>query len=397
MIISPKFKGYICTTAHPDGCANNIYDQINYIKNQSSIKGPKNVLIIGASAGYGLSSRITSTFGAGANTIGIIYEKPAANNRTATAGWYNTAAFEKMALDAGYYAKSINGDAFATKTKEDTINLIKNDLGKIDLVIYSIASPRRMDPVTGETYTSALKPIGNPFVGKTVDINNNSISNVEISPATESEIEQTIKVMGGEDWILWIKSLYEADVLMPGVKTVAYTYIGSDITKPIYRNGTIGKAKEHLEQSAIYLNNFLTTINGKAHVSSNKALVTQSSSALPVVTLYIALLLKIMKERKIDETCIEQIYRLFSDKLYSCDQSIDNEILIRMDEFELSSEVQKEVKEIWNCITTENVNQLTDIDNFKYEFLKLFGFGHPKVNYDVDVNQSIDIPSIQLI
>ncbi|MDF2539387.1 MAG: putative paraquat-inducible protein [Herbinix sp.] len=394
MIISPKFKGYICTTAHPEGCANNVSDQINYVKNHAFIKGPNNVLVIGASAGYGLASRIVSTFGAGANTIGIVFEKPASNNRTATAGWYNTAAFEQKAADAGYYAKTINGDAFSNKIKEETLELIRNDLGKIDLIIYSIAAPRRTDPVTGETYSSALKPIGNSFVSKTVDINNNSISGVEICPATEEEIRQTMKVMGGEDWVLWMKTLSEAGVLSDGVKTVAYTYIGSDITEPIYRNGTIGKAKEHLEKSTVDINEILKPWNGKAYVASNKALVTQSSSAIPVVTLYIALLLKIMKENNTDETCIEQIYRLFADKMYHEQPSEDS--LIRMDEFELSDEVQNKIKDVWDSLNSENVTELTDIVRFKYEFLKLFGFGHPKVNYEVDADQLIAIPSVPM-
>ncbi len=394
MIIEPKFRGYICTTAHPDGCRANVTEQINYVKNNAPIKGPKNVLIIGASAGFGLASRIVSSFGSGASTIGIIFDKSAANNKTASAGWYNTAAFESLATKAGYYAKSINGDAFSTAVKEKTIDLIRKDLGKVDLIIYSLASPRREDPVTGEVYHSTLKPLGNTYSDKTLDFHNNIVSKIELEPATKEELEQTIKVMGGEDWELWIKYLLEADVLATGAKTIAYTYIGSEITHPIYKNGTIGKAKEHLEKTATVLNKHLEKVNGKAFISSNKALVTQSSAAIPVVTLYISSLFKVMKAKNIDEGCIEQIYRLFSDKLYSDNLTVDNVGRIRIDDLELRKDVQDEVTLLWDKLSSENVTELTDINRFKNEFFKLFGFGFSTVDYDADVNPNIEIPNL---
>lgn len=395
MVIEPRFKGFICTTAHPEGCSHNVNDQINYVKSKGYIPGPKNVLVIGASAGYGLASRIVSTFGSNAKTIGVIFDKPASGNRTATAGWYNTAAFERQSNRDGIYAKSINGDAFSDLIKAEVIQTIKQDLGYIDLIVYSIAAPRRTNPVTGEVFTSVLKPIGQSYTNKTVDIKKNNISEVTINPATESDIEHTIKVMGGEDWMLWIKSLYEAGVLAEGAKTVAYTYVGSHLTSPIYRNGTIGRAKEHLEQTSQLINEFLEQIGGVAYVSSNKALVTQSSAAIPVVTLYISLLLKIMKNKGIDETCVEQIYRLFKTYLYSNPPA--DERFIRIDELELRDDVQQEVIKIWDTLTTDTVKELADTESFTNEFLKLFGFKHPNVDYTKDVNNNIDIPSLNLL
>lgn len=395
MIIEPKFKGFICTTAHPEGCAVNVTEQVNYVKKGGKIDGPKNVLVIGSSTGFGLSSRIVSTFGSGAKTIGVFFERPASENRTASAGWYNTVAFENLAHQEGYYAKSINGDAFSNEIKEKTIDLIKNDLGKVDLIVYSIASPRRQDPITGNVYYSTLKPIGKTYVDKTVDFHNNTVSEVQIEPATQEEVENTIKVMGGEDWELWIKALVEADVLAEGVKTVAYTYIGSEITHPIYKNGTIGKAKEHLENTVKTLDKDLEKLNGKAYISSNKALVTQASSAIPVVTLYISLLYKVMKEKNIHEGTIEQIYRLFKERLYSNNLVLDEEGRIRIDDLELREDVQKDLISLWGKINTENVTELTDITGFRKEFFKLFGFGYSSVDYDKDVEQNVNIPSIK--
>jgi len=394
MIIKPRFKGYICTTSHPDGCFTNVSEQINYVKNKGQINGPKNVLVIGASTGFGLASRIVSSFGSKANTIGIVFERPASNNKTASAGWYNTVAFESLANKEGYYAKTINGDAFSNSVKDMTIELIKKDLGKIDLVIYSLASPRREDPNTGEIYHSTLKPIGSKYSDKTLDFHNKIISDIELEPASNEEIDQTIKVMGGEDWEMWIKRLLQADVLSTNAKTVAYTYIGSEITHLIYKNGTIGKAKEHLEQTAKVINKHLEKINGNAFISSNKALVTQSSAAIPVVTLYISILLKIMKAKNIDENCIEQIYRLYSEHLYSDNLKLDSEGRIRIDDLELRSDVQSEVIALWDKITSENVTELTDIIGFEKEFFKLFGFGFDNVNYEEDVDPNIEIPSI---
>lgn len=394
MIINPKFKGFVCTTAHPGGCARNVSCDIDYVKGKSKIKGPKNVLIIGASTGYGLASRIVSTFGAGASTIGVVFEKTASENRTATAGWYNTAAFEENAGKHGYYSATINGDAFSKEVKEQTIELIKRDLGKVDLVIYSIASAKRIDPATGETFCSSLKPIGNQFKEKTVNFHTYEVSDIEIEPATDDEIMQTVKVMGGEDWQLWIDTLMEADVLEEGAMTVAYSYIGPKITYPVYRNGTIGKAKEDLEATAGILNNKLKNIKGKALISVNKALVTQSSLALPVVPLYISILSKVMKEKGIEEGCIEQIYRLFFEDLYGNSSLIDGEGRIRVDNLELRSDVQKEILDIWGRVTTENIKELTYIEEFRKEFFKLFGFGYIDIKYDCEVEHNIEIPSL---
>lgn len=395
MIINPKFRGFVCTTAHPEGCSRNVINQINYVKGVKPISGPKNVLIIGASTGYGLASRIVSTFGAGASTIGVVFEKTASERRTATAGWYNTAAFEKTAIEEGYYSATINGDAFSNGIKEQTIELIKKDFGKVDLVIYSVASPKRIHPVTGEVFSSALKPIGKTFKEKTVDFHSYQVSDIEINPATEDEVKQTIAVMGGEDWKMWIDALEEAEVLADGVTTVAYSYIGPKVTYPVYRNGAIGKAKEDLEATAGVLSNQLEKINGRAFVSVNKALVTQSSLALPVVPLYISILSKVMKEKDIEEGCTEQIYRLFSEELYSNNVSVDNEGRIRMDDFELRSDVQEEVLDLWGKITTDNIKDLTDIEEFRAEFFKLFGFGHPDIDYDNEGEQYVTIPSIK--
>ena len=394
MIIRPKFRGFICTTAHPEGCEKNVIEQINYAKNHKLIDGPKKVLIIGASTGYGLASRIASTFGSGASTIGVIFEKPASQNRTATSGWYNTAAFEKKASESGYYCKTVNGDAFSTEIKEKTIELIKKDLGKVDLVIYSLASPRRVHPITGDTFCSVLKPIEKSYKNKTVDFHSCNVSDIEIAPATEDEIKQTITVMGGEDWNMWIDSLIESDVLAEGAITVAYSYIGPEVTYPVYRQGTIGKAKEHLEETAQLLDKQLKKIKGKALVAVNKAVVTQSSSAIPVVPLYIAALFKIMKEKDIHEGCIEQICRLFSDRLYTDNLQLDDKGRIRIDDLEMRADVQKEVSDLWNKITTENITALTDIEDFRNEFFKLFGFGHEDLDYEKDIEENFDIPNI---
>ncbi len=396
MIINPKFRGFVCTTAHPEGCAKNVTKAIDYVKGAKSIKGPKNVLVIGASTGYGLASRIVSTFGAGAGTIGVVFERSASENRTATAGWYNTAAFEKYAGENGYYSATINGDAFSKEIKEETIELIKKDLGKVDLVIYSIASAKRIHPVTGAVFSSVLKPIGKTFKEKTVNFHSYQVSDMEINPADEDEVRETVAVMGGEDWKMWIDSLMAADVLADGAITAAYSYIGPEITYPVYRNGSIGKAKEDLEKTAGMINKELKKINGKAVISVNKALVTQSSLALPVVPLYISILSKVMKEKGIDEGCIEQIYRLFSEELYKSNLSLDDEGRIRMDDLELRSDVQKEVFELWKKINTDNIKELSNIEEFRNEFFKLFGFGHSDIDYDDEVDQDVKITSVKM-
>lgn len=393
MIIKPRFRDFICVTAHPEGCKENVLEQINYAEKCKSPNRFKKVLIIGASTGYGLSSRIVSAFGYKASTIGIVFEKQASRNRTATAGWYNTAAFEEKALEKGYYSRTINGDAFSKEIKQKTINLIKKDFGKVDLVIYSIASPRRKDPDTGKTCYSFLKPVGKAYKNKTVNFHTFEVSNIEIQPATDDEINQTVNVMGGQDWKLWIDELVEADVLSKGATTIAYSYIGPEITYPIYRQGTIGKAKEDLEEASLQLDNKLKCINGKAFVSVNKALVTQSSSAIPVVPLYVSVLDKVMKQKGIDESCIEQIDRLFS-KINKDDFELDEANRIRLDDMEMREDVQEEVRDIWNKITTENIKALTNIESFRKDFFKLFGFEYKNINYEKDTHAEVNITNI---
>lgn len=396
MIIQPKIRGFICTTAHPNGCAKAVLEQINYVKAQGKLSGPKNVLVIGASTGYGLASRIVATFGADAKTIGVFYEKEADEKRTASAGWYNSAAFERYALEQGYYAKSINGDAFSNEIKKQTAELIRKDLGKIDLIIYSLASPRRIHPDTGEIFNSALKPIGESFSGKTIDAFKGEVKDVTIEPATEQEIKNTIAVMGGDDWEMWINHLAEEGLLAPGVKTVAYSYLGPVLTHSIYKNGTIGKAKEHLKATADKLNDTLKSVNGEAMVSVDKAVVTQASAAIPVVPLYIALLFKIMKAKGTHEGCIEQIYRLFKDYLYTNKPlSRDEEGYIRLDDLELDPVVQQAITSAWSTITTDNLSIETDIEGYRNDFYRLFGFNIDGVDYEQDVNPVVAIPSLE--
>jgi len=310
MIIEPRMRGFICLTAHPKGCEQNVKNQIAHVKSKGSIDGAKKVLVIGASTGFGLASRITSAFGCGASTIGVFFEKPASEGKTASPGWYNSAAFEQEATKAGLYAKSINGDAFSNEVKQQTIDLIKADLGQVDLVIYSLASPVRMHPVTGVLHRSVLKPIGATFSNKTVDFHTGNVSQVTIEPANQEDIDNTVVVMGGEDWSMWMEAMKNAGVLADGAMTIAYSYIGPEVTEAVYRKGTIGRAKDHLEATAFDISESLKSINGKAYVSVNKALVTQASSAIPVIPLYISLLYKIMKAEGIHEGCIEQMQRL---------------------------------------------------------------------------------------
>jgi enoyl-[acyl-carrier protein] reductase/trans-2-enoyl-CoA reductase (NAD+) len=396
MIVAPKIRGFICTTAHPVGCAANVNEQVAYVKKQPKVAGPKKVLIIGASTGYGLASRIAATFASDASTIGVFFEKPADEKRTASAGWYNTAAFETAAHAAGHYAKSINGDAFSDAIKQQTIDLIKQDWqGGVDLVIYSLASPRRVDPKTGEIFSSTLKPIGETYINKTVDVMNGIVSDINISPASPEDIQQTVKVMGGEDFKLWIDALLKADLLANGVKAIAYSYIGPEITYPIYRAGTIGHAKEDLEKTTLELNQHLQQINGQAYISVNKALVTQASSAIPVVPLYISLLYKIMKRDGNHEGCIEQMYRLFHDRLYSAKSIVlDDEQRIRIDDWELSPNIQAEITQLWPTMTTENLESATDIAGYRADFKRLFGFGIDSVDYEKDVDVDVKITSI---
>ena len=394
MIIKPKVRGFICVTAHPGGCAAILQDHIKYVKSRGPIAGgPKNVLIVGASMGYGFATRIVSAFGCRAATIGVFFERPSEKGRTASAGWYNTAAFTSAARADGLYAANINGDAFSDEIKEKSIERIKADLGTVDLVIYSLASPRRTHPRTGETFKPALKPVGQTFSSKGLDTDRKEVKEITIPPASEEEIRGMIGVMGGEDWSMWIDALESGGVLAPQATTIAYSYIGPKVTWPIYNQGTIGLAKKDLEKTGKALNARLARTNGRALVSINKAVVSQSSSAIPVVPLCISLLFKVMKEKGTHEGCVEQIYRLFSTRLYDgADLQLDEAGRIRLDDWEMDPEVQREAAESWTRVTTENLNELTDFDGYQIEFLKLFGFRHDGVDYDADVDPAVDIP-----
>ncbi len=394
MIIEPRTRGFICITSHPDGCEQNILNQINYIKSKDPVEKAKKVLVIGASTGFGMASRITSAFGSKAATIGVFFEKPPSEGRTASSGWYNTAAFEKEAHKEGLYAKSINGDAFSNEIKEKTIDLIKADLGQIDLLIYSLASPVRTHPKTGKRYKSTLKPIGDTFTNKTVDFHSGEVKEISIEPASGDDIENTITVMGGEDWQMWVNALKESGLLSEDFKTVAYSYIGPKLTEPVYRKGTIGRAKDDLEQTAFTITDSLKDVNGKAYVSVNKALVTQSSSAIPVIPLYISLLYKIMKAKGLQEGCIEQIYRLFDERLYETIVPTDAEGRIRIDDWEMREDVQAEVAELWKQATTENLLEIGDLEGYRDEFFNLFGFNFDEVDYDKDANEMVEIPGL---
>ncbi|MGG4047643.1 MULTISPECIES: enoyl-ACP reductase FabV [Paenibacillus] len=393
MIIKPRTRGFICTTAHPVGCAAQVQAQIDYVKSKPAVQGPKNVLVIGASTGYGLAARITAAFGAGANTVGVYRPSSGSEKRTASAGWYNSAAFEQAAEAAGLKSFSVTGDAFSTETKEKTVELIRSELGQIDLVVYSVASARRTDPVTGEVYNSTLKPLGKPYTNKTVNFHTGEISEVTIEPATEEEVRGTVAVMGGDDWQLWIDALDQGGVLADGAATISFSYIGSDITQAVYREGSIGKAKDHLEATALKLNDQLAAKNGRAYVVVSKGLVTQSSSAIPVVPLYISALYKVMKEKGIHEGCIEQTYRLFTDRLYTGGKTPVDEVgRIRIDDWELREDVQAEVADIWNSITSDNIYDLTDLHGYRREFFQLFGFETDGVDYEADVNPDVKVP-----
>ncbi|HTJ48207.1 MAG TPA: enoyl-ACP reductase FabV [Cyclobacteriaceae bacterium] len=395
MIIEPRMRGFICLTAHPKGCEQNVINQINYIKSKGEINGPKKVLVIGASTGFGLASRITSAFGSKAATIGVYFEKPASAGKPASPGWYNTAAFEKKAHEAGLYAKSINGDAFSNEIKQKTIDLIKADLGQIDLIIYSLASPVRTNPNNGVTYRSVLKPIGAPFRNKTVDFHTGVVSEIAIEPCTPEEIENTVAVMGGEDWTMWLDALKKENLLAPKAITVAYSYIGPALTEAVYRKGTIGRAKDHLEATAFTITDKLKDIGGKAYVSVNKALVTQASSAIPVIPLYISLLYKIMKKEGIHEGCIEQIQRLFSARLFSNGAvPVDEKGRIRIDDWEMREDVQASVAALWKEATTESLAGIGDLEGYKSDFYNLFGFKVDGVNYTEDVNELVDVPGL---
>lgn len=381
MIIKPKVRGFICTTAHPEGCRAFVRKQIEYVRSQPHANGPKKVLVIGASMGYGLASRITAAYSFGAATIGIIFDKPASGSRTASSGWYNSAAFEALAHEDGLYAKTINGDAYSAEIKKKTIELIKADLGKVDMVVYSLAAPRRTT-ADGTVYSSVLKTVGSPYTNKTIDLKNRVVSDITVAPATEEEINATVKVMGGEDWKDWIDALKAADAIEDNAVTVAYSYIGPSITHPMYADGSIGKAKDHLFATSKQI----TSEGIKAYISVNKALVTQSSAAIPIVPLYISILYKVMKEHGVHEGCIEQMYRLMNQKLFSGEPVTDEEDRIRLDDLEMQPEIQSEVTKLWSEISTENLDTHADLDGYFSDFYSLFGFGADGIDYDADTD-----------
>lgn len=391
MVVKPKIRGFICTTAHPDGCKAIVKEQIEYVKNKGKISGPQKVLVIGASMGYGLASRISAAYGCGASTIGVIFDKQGSESKPASAGWYNTAAFEEFAHKDGLYAKTINGDAFSREIKDETIALIKKDMGKVDMVVYSLAAPRRTTS-DGTVYSSVLKTTGKEFTNKTIDVKTGAVSEVTISPATEQEIFATVKVMGGEDWKEWIGALKAADAIEDGAVTVAYSYIGPELTHPIYKDGSIGRAKAHLAETAKEITKSISGVS--AYVSVNKALVTQSSSAIPIVPLYISILYKIMKEMGIHEGCIEQMYRMFAEKLYGGSVVTDEEGLIRMDDWEMRGDVQNKISEIWNNISDDTIGECADLDGYRTDFNRLFGFDAEGVDYEADTDTAAGIESL---
>lgn len=394
MIIKPKTRGFICTTTHPIGCEENVKQQIADTKAQGPIaNAPKRVLVVGSSSGYGLSSRIAAAFGGGAATIGVFFEKPGTEKKPGTAGWYNSAAFDKFAKAEGLYSKSLNGDAFSNEAKQKTIDLIKQDLGQIDMVIYSLASPVRKLPETGDVIRSCLKPMGETYTTTAVDTNKNVLIETSIEPATEQEVEDTVTVMGGQDWELWIDALANADVLADGCKTVAFSYIGTELTWPIYWHGALGKAKMDLDRAAKELNTKLSATGGSANVAVLKSVVTQASSAIPVMPLYIAMVFKKMREEGVHEGCMEQILRMFKQRLYKEDGTapdVDAENRLRLDDWELREDIQQHCRDLWSTVTNDNLYDVADYQQYKDEFLKLFGFGVDGIDYDADVNPVVD-------
>ncbi|WP_028116295.1 enoyl-ACP reductase FabV [Ferrimonas senticii] len=398
MIITPKIRGFICTTTHPTGCEKNVQDQIAFVKSQPKLtNGPKRVLVVGSSSGYGLASRISAAFGSDAATIGVFFEKPGTERKPGTAGWYNSAAFDAAAKDAGLYAKSINGDAFSHAAKEQVIELIKQDLGQIDMVVYSLASPVRKLPETGELVRSCLKPMGQTYTATAVDTNKDQLFEASIEPATGEEVANTVTVMGGQDWELWINALADAGVLADGCRTVAYSYIGTEITWPIYWDGALGEAKKDLDRASTALNSKLAAIGGGANVAVLKSVITQASSAIPVMPLYIAMVFKKMREEGVHEGCIEQIWRMLSTRLYHGGEiPTDADNRLRLDDWELRDDIQDHCKALWPQLTNENLAQETDYLQYKQEFMSLFGFGLDGVDYDADVNPEVEFDVITL-
>lgn len=395
MIIKPRVRGFICVTTHPVGCEANVKEQIDYVVKQGPIaNGPKKVLVIGSSTGYGLAARISAAFGSQADTLGVCFERPGSETKPGTAGWYNSAAFEKFAKAEGRYARTINGDAFSDEVKRVTIDTIKADLGQVDLVVYSLASPRRTHPKTGVVHNSTLKPIGKSVAFRGLDTDKEVIKDTVLEPASQEEIDNTVAVMGGEDWRMWIDALNQAGVLAPGAKTTAFTYLGEQITHDIYWNGSIGAAKKDLDKTVIGLRETLSATGGDARVAVLKAVVTQASSAIPMMPLYLSLLFKVMKEAGTHEGCIEQVYGLLHDTMYGSTPHIDEDGRLRADYKELDPQVQGKVQALWNQVTNENLYELTDFAGYKHEFLRLFGFEIAGVNYDADVNPDVAIPGL---
>lgn len=395
MIIKPRVRGFICVTTHPVGCEANVKEQIDYVVKQGPIaNGPKKVLVIGASTGYGLAARISAAFGSGADTLAVCFERPGSETKPGTAGWYNTAAFEKFAKAEGRYAKTINGDAFSDEVKRVTIDTIKADLGQVDLVVYSLASPRRTHPKTGVVHNSTLKPIGKSVTFRGIDTDKEVIKDTVLEPASQEEIDNTVAVMGGEDWKFWIDALNEAGVLAPGAKTTAFTYLGEQITHDIYWNGSIGAAKKDLDATVIGLRDTLAAHGGDARVAVLKAVVTQASSAIPMMPLYLSLLFKVMKETGTHEGCIEQVYGLLHDTMYGATPHVDDEGRLRADYKELDPQVQAKVQALWSQVTNDNLYELTDFAGYKHEFLRLFGFEIAGVDYEADVNPDVAIPGL---
>ncbi len=391
MIIKPRIRGFICTTAHPRGCAAHVDGQIALVKQRGPIaNGTKKALILGASGGYGLASRIVAAFGCGAATIGVSFEKAPAENRTATAGWYNNHAYEARAHAAGVYAKTFDGDAFSDAMKQQVIDTIKADLGQIDLLIYSLASPVRAHPRTGTLHRSAIKPLGDPVHIKTLNVDRGAVHEIDLEPATADETAGTIAVMGGEDWEFWVDALMKADVLAPGFRTLSYTYIGSELTWPIYWHATLGKAKEDLDRAAAAITQRLSTVSGDARVVALKAVVSQASAAIPVVPLYASLLFRVMKDANRHENIIEHIDRLYRAQIFGTQAQVLDEVgRIRMDDWELAADIQREVKRRWVVASTDNLGELGDLDGFRADFLKIFGFGFAGVDYDADVDPAL--------
>ncbi len=396
MIIKPKVRGFVCVTTHPAGCKAHIEEEIAYVKAKGPIaNGPKRVLVVGASTGYGLSSRIVPTYAWGAQTIGVFFERPSKEERVGTAGWYNSCYFKETATADGYYARNVNGDAFSHDIKKKVADLIEKDWGGVDLIVYSLASPRRKDPDSDTVYQSAIKPIGSPFSGKSINTDKETVIDASIEPATNEEIEGTIKVMGGEDWELWINYLKERGLLAENFKTMAYSYIGPEVTWAIYRKGTIGKAKEDLERAAKAINESTAAINGNAFISVNKAVVSQASAAIPVVPLYNSILLKVMAEQGVDENIVQQIDRLYREHMYGENPpAIPDDLRVRIDDLELGEKVQAEINRIWPIIDSENLHELSGLERYKLEFLKLFGFGYENVDYDADIDVHIEDPDL---